>query len=222
MIKRSSSLYAYGVALVTASGFAVLVGCAPQSNESLAGGSRTVSAPGYAPLSAGQALAASAPSQAYATRPSQAAAQRAVPDQGVSGFAVAHLGNRLTSTEGRTLYVYDHDPLGQSICVGECARIWPPYLVEPGAAANLQSSGQTGVIQRPDGRQQWAVAGRALYLYAGDQAAHQALGEGLDGGTWHSVPYPVPASLAAQQASTIPPFPGSSEGLPVYYGSGSK
>lgn len=215
----SSSLSLRWGGLTTAAlGLALLSGCAPQSGSTFQGPQRAVSAPTYPPLTG----VAAYPARPGVGAPAVAAptvVQAGGPAAGVRGFAVAHLGNRLTSTEGRTLYVYDRDPQGQSACVGDCARIWPPYLVEPGAAAG----GQTSTIQRSDGQLQWAVQGRALYLYAGDQAAHQALGEGLEAGSWHSVPYPVPAGLGAQQASsTIPPFPGSSEGLPVYYGSGSK
>lgn len=200
-------------------GLALLTACGPQTDSASLGTSplgtpQSVSPPVYPPLTGAAQPSGQIGTANQGSVPGQFAAS---PATGVRGFAVAHLGNRLTSTQGRTLYVYDRDPPGQSVCVGECARIWPPYLVEPGAAAG----GQTDIIQRADGQQQWAVGGRPLYLYAGDQAAHQAAGEGLEGGTWHSVPYPVPARYGAAQAS-IPPFPSSTVGLPLFHGSGTK
>ncbi len=210
-------------------GLLLLTACAPSATTPGAPGQYSgqpgaARAPLYPPLT-GQAARGPAAGQVYAPPTSPAAnggfVANSIPAgaQGsVAGFAVAHLDNRLTTTEGRSLYVFDRDPPGQSVCVGDCARVWPPYLVEPGAVAGREY----GIIQRSDGRQQWAIGGRALYVYAGDQAPKQTLGEGLDG-TWHTVPYPVPAGFGQQVASpAIPPFPTSTKGLPVFQGSGSK
>lgn len=226
------------LAVATLASAVVLVACAPQQGSDSANGgwfsgqSRQASgaavAPSYPPLT-GQAARPSSVAPGYTPANAAANATAAYSNPanipggavgGVAGFAVAHLGSRLTTTEGRSLYVFDRDPPGQSVCVGECARVWPPYLVEPGAVGGREY----GIITRPDGRQQWAVGGRALYVYAGDQAPKQALGEGLDG-TWHTVPYPVPAGFGQPVASSspaIPPFPTSTEGLPIFQGSGSK
>lgn len=222
-------------------GLLLLSSCAPQSGTSGSNGwlsgqhtgqQGAAAAPTYPPLTGyatrAPGMATTGPSTTAGYAPTAASMGTAsiygIPTRipagadGVAGFAVAHLGNRLTTTEGRSLYVFDRDPPGQSVCVGECARVWPPYLVEPGSVAGREY----GIIQRSDGHQQWAVGGRALYVYAGDQAPKQALGEGLDG-TWHTVPYPVPAGFGQQAASaSIPPFPTSTQGLPIFQGSGSK
>jgi predicted lipoprotein with Yx(FWY)xxD motif len=45
---------------------------------------------------------------------------------------------------------------------------------------------QYTVITRTDGNRQWAYDNKPLYLYAGDAAAGDVLGDGL-GGVWSAV-----------------------------------
>ncbi len=104
----------------------------------------------------------------------------------------------LVDTAGKVLYVFDKDTEGRSVCVDQCAALWPPFA----APADVRASGAFSVITRPDGSRQWAVRGRPLYYYAGDTAAGQTTGDGR-GGVWHVVREGAPA--AAQDAGTISP-----------------
>jgi predicted lipoprotein with Yx(FWY)xxD motif len=67
--------------------------------------------------------------------------------------------------KGKTLYTYDKDPVGQSTCVDECAKTWPPMP----ALANAMPFGDWSVIARPDGSRQWALKGKPLYTYVKDE-----------------------------------------------------
>ena len=88
----------------------------------------------------------------------------------------------LADEAGMTLYTFDNDGQNVSNCSGGCARSWPPYLAEDGAAAHDGLS----VFQRADGRAQWAYEGQPLYYWQGDSRPGQANGDGV-GGVWHVV-----------------------------------
>lgn len=82
--------------------------------------------------------------------------------------------------EGRSLYVYDRDPAGSSVCVGPCANTWPPVA----APQDADQIGDWTPIRRTDGSLQWAYKGKPVYTFSGDTAAGQTNGRGL-GGVWH-------------------------------------
>jgi predicted lipoprotein with Yx(FWY)xxD motif len=79
-----------------------------------------------------------------------------------------------------TLYTYDPDAAGRSVCDGPCARIWPPAL----APADARAAGALDLAVRDDGSRQWAVHGRPLYGYVADVTPGQASGDGVNG-NWH-------------------------------------
>jgi predicted lipoprotein with Yx(FWY)xxD motif len=92
-------------------------------------------------------------------------------------------GDVLSSRQGRTLYVFDNDVVGagRSVCNGACANVFPPYLVEEGAAV----AEPVGVARRDDGTAQWTYKGRPLYLFYADEKRGDANGDGMNRGTWH-------------------------------------
>ena len=81
--------------------------------------------------------------------------------------------------DGHSLYVYDRDPVGGSVCVGQCASRWPPVA----APQDAHQIGDWTPIRRPDGSLQWAYKGKPVYTFSGDTAAGQTNGAGL-GGVW--------------------------------------
>lgn len=89
-------------------------------------------------------------------------------------------GSVLVAPDGRSLYTYDADEPGVSNCTGLCAAAWPPLLAPEDATA---TDGFT-VITRANGDRQWALDGRPLYLYVGDNEPGDITGEGVDG-VWH-------------------------------------
>jgi predicted lipoprotein with Yx(FWY)xxD motif len=82
---------------------------------------------------------------------------------------------------GLSLYVYDRDPRGGSVCVGACATKWPPVA----AAQDAHPIGDWTPIRRTDGSLQWAYKGKPVYTFSGDREAGQTNGRGLGGGLWH-------------------------------------
>lgn len=91
-------------------------------------------------------------------------------------------GGMLMAHGGRTLYSFDKDQAGSSMCYNECAMKWPPYLAPAGASA----SGDFGLARRSDGSMQWTHRGKPLYFWSGDQKAGDMMGDNI-GGMWHVV-----------------------------------
>lgn len=85
------------------------------------------------------------------------------------------LGQVYTDSKGMTLYVFDKDKADQSNCYEDCATAWPPLLVND---ESTQLSG-LGKITRKDGKQQWALNHRPLYLWNKDQQAGDITGAGV-------------------------------------------
>jgi predicted lipoprotein with Yx(FWY)xxD motif len=78
---------------------------------------------------------------------------------------------------GFSLYVFDHDPAGSSICVDQCATDWPPIL----APQDAHRLGDWTPIHRIEGTLQWAYKGKPVYRFSGDTAAGQTNGAGSQG-----------------------------------------
>lgn len=74
--------------------------------------------------------------------------------------------------ENKTLYFFDKDLGDTSTCYESCAAAWPPFLV---ADASLSTAKLT-VTERNDGSKQWAIGGKPVYFWAGDQKAGDATG----------------------------------------------
>lgn len=70
---------------------------------------------------------------------------------------------------GLTLYTSEKDPVGRSLCVGECTEMFRPYLASDQSALQPSNTfGRWSTITRDDGSQQWALNGKALYTYVKD------------------------------------------------------
>ena len=159
---------------------------------------------GAAKPTAAPASAAAAPAATEA--PSMAAG-------GAASIALADtgLGKVLTDGEGMTLYVFTPDKAGDSTCYDECATAWPPVLTEgaPTAGAGL-AAGDFATTTRKDGGTQVTFKGWPLYLFAGDAAAGDTKGQGLND-RWYVVDAtgamvgaaaaPAPSAAAASAAT---------------------
>jgi predicted lipoprotein with Yx(FWY)xxD motif len=86
----------------------------------------------------------------------------------------------LTNTNGMTLYVFDKDTGGKSMCNGTCANNWPPLTAQSGAKAE----GDYTIITRDDGSMQWAYKGKPLYTWVKDQKPGDQTGNGFNN-VWH-------------------------------------
>jgi predicted lipoprotein with Yx(FWY)xxD motif len=82
----------------------------------------------------------------------------------------------LVDADGMTLYTFDRDGRGKSVCDGECAKLWPPLA----AGDDARSAGSYEIIVRVDRRRQWAYKGKPLYRSVKDQKAGDRSGHGFD------------------------------------------
>lgn len=78
-----------------------------------------------------------------------------------------------------SLYTYARDKPGVSTCYDDCARNWPPVILDAGAKLGENYS----LIKRKDGRMQAAYKGRPLYMFIGDKKPGDINGDGV-GGVW--------------------------------------
>ncbi len=86
----------------------------------------------------------------------------------------------LTTESGMSLYTFDKDTKGTSVCYDGCAAKWPPYIVKQGAVAKEGM----GMTERKDGSKQWTFKGQPLYTWVGDKKAGDTNGDGVKG-VWH-------------------------------------
>ena len=84
----------------------------------------------------------------------------------------------LTGANGMTLYTFDKDAAGsgKSMCNGPCATNWPPLFAMDGDMA----SGDYSIVNRDDGKKQWAFKGKPLYYWAKDMKAGDKTGDGFN------------------------------------------
>jgi predicted lipoprotein with Yx(FWY)xxD motif len=95
--------------------------------------------------------------------------------------ADSSMGKIYTDSKGMTLYTFDKDEAGKSNCYDQCAVNWPIFE----AAADAQPEGDWTIVERTDGKRQWAHKGMPLYYWKDDKAAGDMTGEGKGDGTWH-------------------------------------
>ena len=98
-------------------------------------------------------------------------------------------GRILFDRRGFVLYLFTHDRSRRSLCAGECANRWPPYVVR--RTTKLTAGAGTrrsliGTTTRANGTLQVTYAGRPLYRYVGDLKPGQILCQNVSefGGLW--------------------------------------
>jgi predicted lipoprotein with Yx(FWY)xxD motif len=108
----------------------------------------------------------------------------------VVSTASTSLGRILADSRGRTLYLFEKDRNGKSVCAGKCATFWPPLIA---AGKTRATSGAKpsllGTTRRADGRLQVTYKRHPLYRFAKDTRKGQTKGEGVDafGAEWYVV-----------------------------------
>lgn len=83
----------------------------------------------------------------------------------------------LTDAKGMTLYTFDKDTAGKSVCSGPCAASWPPLT----ATETDKATGDYTIVTRDDGSKQWAYKGKPLYLWVKDTKPGDKTGDGVNG-----------------------------------------
>lgn len=85
----------------------------------------------------------------------------------------------LVGSNGMTLYTFDKDADGKSMCNGKCAENWPPLTAD-----GAKPSGDFSLITRDDGKKQVAYKGKPLYYWVKDQKPGDRTGDGVNN-VWH-------------------------------------
>ena len=98
---------------------------------------------------------------------------------------------------GMSLYTFDKDSPGATVCSGDCLVNWPALVVPSASAITVGTGLNTAdfsTVTRPEGPLQVAFKQIPLYFFAADTAPGDTNGDGV-GGVWH----------LATTASTLPP-----------------
>ncbi|MFJ7109338.1 hypothetical protein ACIQU2_17330 [Pseudomonas sp. NPDC098740] len=84
--------------------------------------------------------------------------------------------------KGMTVYTFDKDAGGKSMCNDDCAKNWPPMMAPAGAKAE----GKWSVITRDDGTSQYAYDGKPLYTFVNDKKPGDMVGDKMKD-VWHVI-----------------------------------
>ena len=117
------------------------------------------------------------------------------------------LGAILVDGRGRTLYLFEKDSKGMSVCNTACVSYWPPLTSHGRAHAGKGvNQAMLGLTAARNGVRQVTYAGHPLYTFVGDKRAGQTTGEGLKnfGAGWYV--------LAANGKKVEPAAPAPSAG----------
>ena len=105
-------------------------------------------------------------------------------------LASTPLGRILVDRRGRTLYLFEKDLNGASMCSSACTAYWPP-LTSHGALRTGRGVHRALVTlgRAHNGVRQVLYAGHPLYTFVGDKRAGQTTGEGLTnfGAAWYAI-----------------------------------
>jgi Uncharacterized protein conserved in bacteria len=127
------------------------------------------------------------------------------------------LGSILVDARGRTLYLFEKDRNGVSMCSSSCTVYWPSLTSHGTPRAGSGVHQALLALGKPHhGVRQVLYAGHPLYTFAGDKRAGQTTGEGLTnfGAGWYAI-------AANGQKVDKSDGTSSTSGSSVGYGSGS-
>ncbi|ERG65442.1 hypothetical protein L332_13455 [Agrococcus pavilionensis RW1] len=100
--------------------------------------------------------------------------------------AESPLGEIVVDGEGMTVYMFDSDTQGAGVstCEGQCATNWPAVTTDGGVPDAEGVTGELGTIVGVDGATQVTLNGWPLYYFAGDSAAGDVAGQGVNDVWW--------------------------------------
>ncbi len=188
MVPEKRKLMVVGGAIAAAF---MLPGCAPAGYNAA---DYNAGAPAQEP--AANAVEAS-PSAEPTAEAEDAAEEAAAPElsedevtTGLVAKSIPRMGEAVVDQEGFVLYRFDKDKIDPvaSNCDGDCAKIWPPAVVNEGEEPELDgvAAEDVGTVKRKDGTTQLTIGDWPVYRYIGDKKPGQWKGQNV-GGTWFVV-----------------------------------
>ena len=96
---------------------------------------------------------------------------------GVALWSTTAIGPAWVDFKGMSLYNYDLDSGGKSLCNADCAATWVPLA----AAADATGVDEWTVTTRDDGAKQWAFRSHPLYTFVKDTLPGEVNGDGVAG-----------------------------------------
>jgi len=110
------------------------------------------------------------------------AAALALPSMAFAADPAMMKDGMMVDHKGMTVYTFDKDTGGKSMCNADCAKNWPPMMAPAGAKAE----GKFTPIKRDDGMMQWAYDGKPLYTFMKDEKPGDMKGDGFKD-MWHTM-----------------------------------
>jgi predicted lipoprotein with Yx(FWY)xxD motif len=112
------------------------------------------------------------------------------PTRALVALRTTALGSILVDSRGHTLYLFEKDRNGVSMCNSACVTYWPALTSHgtPHAGTGPHQS-LLQLTRAHNGAQQVTYAGHPLYTFVGDKHAGQTSGEGLNnfGAEWYAL-----------------------------------
>jgi predicted lipoprotein with Yx(FWY)xxD motif len=125
------------------------------------------------------------------------------------------IGDYLVDSSGMTLYYWAKDVLNTSNASSTVVATWPVFYTASITVPSNLSASDFGTITRSDGTKQTTYKGWPLYLYSGDKAAGDTLGQGV-GGIWFVAPVGF-YSVMLMNNATLGTYLADSKGMTLYY-----
>jgi len=121
-------------------------------------------------------------------------------------------GPILVDADCRALYIFTKDVGGESTCVDDCAKAWPPLFVTdetvPPVADELDPS-LFSITDHPDGSV-LKIGDWPLYYFAGDTGPGETNGQGVGGVWWLVTPEGMPIQEGGAGGATASSMPSGS------------
>ncbi len=114
------------------------------------------------------------------------------------------LGKFLVGKDGLTLYSYPLDNVNESVCYDQCAKAWPPLMVDSADQITVAAGipGKFATTTRKDGKLQVTYNGVPLYYWIKDSKAGDTTGHRV-GRIWWVVPPATVAPLKLPKVGTV-------------------
>ena len=109
----------------------------------------------------------------------------------LNAVKVKRMGETVQNEDGFVLYRFDDDKVKPEVvsnCNGDCAKVWPPAVINSGEKPKLKGvdAALVGTVKREDGTLQLTIDKWPVYTYIGDKKPSQWKGQNV-GKKWFVV-----------------------------------